>query len=55
MTLNEVKYKIKERKADLEQNFKVKEIGIFGSYARGDQRDNLFMKRDISIYVIIEK
>ena len=47
MTLNEVKYKIKERKADLEQNFRVKEIGIFGSYARGDQRD----RSDVDVLV----
>jgi len=47
MTLNEVKYKIKEHKADLEQNFRVKEIGIFGSYARGDQRD----RSDVDVLV----
>lgn len=47
MTLNEVKYKIKERKADLEQNFRVKGIGIFGSYVRGDQKD----KSDVDVLV----
>jgi uncharacterized protein len=47
MTLNEVKYKIKEHKADLEQNFRVKGIGIFGSYVRGDQKD----KSDVDVLV----
>lgn len=47
MTLNKVKYKIKEHKADLEQNFRVKGIGIFGSYVRGEQRD----KSDIDVLV----
>ena len=47
MTLNEVKYKITEHKADLEQNFRVKGIGIFGSYVRGDQKD----KSDVDVLV----
>jgi predicted nucleotidyltransferase len=47
MTLNEVKYKIKEHKVDLEQNFRVKGIGIFGSYVRGDQKD----KSDVDVLV----
>ena len=47
MTLDEVKNMIKEHKGNLEQDFRVKEIGIFGSYARGEQRD----RSDVDVLV----
>jgi len=47
MTLDEVKNMIKEYKGNLRQDFRVKEIGIFGSYVRGDQKD----KSDVDVLV----
>ena len=47
MTLDEVKNMIKEYKGNLRQDFRVKEIGIFGSYVRGEQRD----KSDVDVLV----
>ena len=35
--LDELKKVIREHKPELESEYQVKEIGIFGSYARGDQ------------------
>ena len=37
-TLNEIKNILAQHKEELEQRHKVKEIGIFGSYVRGQQR-----------------
>lgn len=37
-TLEEIKTLLKELKPELEEKYKVKEIGIFGSYVRGEQR-----------------
>ncbi len=37
-TLEEVKNLLKQHKQELEDRFKVKEIGIFGSYVRGEQK-----------------
>jgi predicted nucleotidyltransferase len=36
-TFEEIKKKIEEHREELISRFKIKEIGIFGSYARGDQ------------------
>ncbi|MFA5858235.1 MAG: nucleotidyltransferase family protein [Elusimicrobiota bacterium] len=37
-TLDEIKTVITTHKAELQEKFKVKTIGVFGSYVRGDQR-----------------
>jgi len=36
-SLNEINQIIKEHKPELEEKFKVKEIGVFGSYVKGEQ------------------
>ncbi len=46
-TFEESKDIIKQHKQELEQKFKVKEIGIFGSYVRGEQKK----RSDIDILV----
>ena len=38
MEINEIKNKIKSVEPLLKEKFRVKEIGIFGSYVRGEQR-----------------
>lgn len=38
--LNKIKRTLKENKPFLSNKFKVKEIGIFGSYLRGEAKDN---------------
>lgn len=45
--LTQIKEKIASRKASMNKEFKVKEIGIFGSYVRGEQKK----KSDIDILV----
>jgi predicted nucleotidyltransferase len=47
MELDEVKKILENHKKTLGQNFRVKEIGIFGSYARGEQRD----RSDVDVLV----
>lgn len=37
-TLEEIEKILKNHKKELEENFKIKEIGVFGSYARGKQK-----------------
>jgi uncharacterized protein len=51
MKLNKAKEIIKDHKTDLKLNFGVNEIGIFGSYVRGEQRDT----SDIDILVDLDK
>ncbi len=46
-TLKEIEEIIKQHGQELEERFKVKRIGIFGSYARGDQNED----SDIDILV----
>jgi len=46
-TLEEIIEAIKKRKTVLEEKYKVKEIGIFGSYVRGEQTE----KSDVDIFV----
>ncbi|XCH48411.1 nucleotidyltransferase family protein [Thermodesulfovibrio sp. 3462-1] len=46
-SLEEIKEKLKELKPYLKERYKVKEIGIFGSYVRGEQRE----KSDLDILV----
>ncbi len=38
MNINEIKIKIKRTEPLLRKKFRVKKIGIFGSYSRGEQR-----------------
>lgn len=47
MKLEEIKKILKENKLVLTERFKVKEIGIFGSFIRGEQKG----KSDIDILV----
>jgi predicted nucleotidyltransferase len=46
-TLEEIIEAIKKRKKVLEEKYKVKEIGIFGSYVRGEQTE----RSDVDILV----
>jgi predicted nucleotidyltransferase len=46
-TLEEVKEILKEHKAEVQEEYRVKEIGIFGSFVRGEQKK----RSDIDILV----
>ncbi|MBE0479241.1 nucleotidyltransferase family protein [Candidatus Aerophobetes bacterium] len=46
-TIEEIKEILKERKEELRVKYKVKELGIFGSYVRGEQNK----KSDLDILV----
>jgi len=50
-TLEEIKSILAERKEELRQKYKVKEIGIFGSFVKGKQRK----RSDIDILVEFEE
>lgn len=45
--LSEIKYIIKQHKKELEERYKVKEIGVFGSVVRGEEKK----RSDIDILV----
>ncbi len=45
--LNEIKKILEENKAELRKRFRVKKIGVFGSYARNEQKN----KSDLDILV----
>jgi predicted nucleotidyltransferase len=47
-TLNEIKKIINERRQELKDKYKITEIGIFGSYVRGEQKK----KSDVDILVV---
>lgn len=47
MSINKIKTKIKSAEPLLKEKFRVKKIGIFGSYSRGEQRKS----SDIDILV----
>ncbi len=47
MGINQIKVKIKSAEPFLKEKFRVKKIGIFGSYSRGEQRKS----SDIDILV----
>ncbi len=49
--IEEIKEKLKEIKPYLEEKYKVKEIGIFGSYVRGEEKK----RSDIDILVEFEE
>jgi len=46
-TLKEIEAILKQHEHELEEKYKVKKIGIFGSYARGEQQEG----SDIDIIV----
>jgi predicted nucleotidyltransferase len=48
--LQDIEAKLKENKALLRERFKVKEIGIFGSFVRGEQKET----SDLDILVDFE-
>ncbi len=50
-TLEEIKTTLTKHKEKLRQNFKVKKIGIFGSYARGEQKET----SDVDVLVEFEE
>ncbi len=50
-TLEEIKNTLARHKEKLRQNYKVKKIGIFGSYARGEQKED----SDVDLVVEFEK
>ncbi len=39
-TINAIKKIIKNNRKELEEKYNLREIGIFGSYARGDQESS---------------
>lgn len=47
MVVEDILFKIKEAKPILKQKFKVRKIGVFGSYSRNEQR----RKSDVDILV----
>jgi len=50
-TLDEIKKIIDEHRLELREKYKISEIGIFGSYVRGEQKE----KSDIDILVAFEE
>lgn len=50
-TIEEIKRKLTEHKAVIKEKYKIKEIGIFGSYAKGKQQKT----SDIDILVEFEE
>lgn len=49
--LDKIKKTLKENKRVLARNFKIKQLGVFGSYVRGDQKKN----SDVDILVEFSK
>ena len=47
ITVEQIKKTLAECKEELKQNYQVKEIGVFGSYIRGEQKK----KSDVDILV----
>lgn len=50
-SLEELKSKLAEHKEELRQRYRVKEIGIFGSFVRGEERSG----SDVDILVEFER
>ncbi len=50
-TLEDIKNTLTKHKEKLKQNYKVKKIGIFGSYARGEQKET----SDVDVLVEFEE
>ena len=51
ITIDQIKQTLTKHKEELKQNYQVKDIGIFGSYVRGEQKK----KSDIDILVEFEE
>ena len=51
ITIDQIKKTLSEHKEELKQNYQVKDIGIFGSYVRGEQKK----KSDVDILVDFEE
>jgi len=49
--VDEIKKTLKKHKGELRERFRVKEIGVFGSYVKGEQKK----KSDIDILVEFEE
>lgn len=49
--INEIKAKLESDEFSIKEGFHVKEIGIFGSYVKGEQKS----RSDIDILVVFEK
>ena len=49
--LDKIKKVLKENKTRLAKEFKVKELGVFGSYIRGEQKKN----SDVDILVVFSR
>ncbi|MBL7810415.1 MAG: nucleotidyltransferase family protein [Saprospiraceae bacterium] len=60
MTLTDIKNKIQELKPTLHERFGVSEIGVFGSWVRGEQSDKsdidvlVDFDREVSLFDILE-
>ncbi|MGD0282345.1 MAG: nucleotidyltransferase family protein [Dissulfurispiraceae bacterium] len=50
-TLDEIKKIIDEHRLELREKYKISEIGVFGSYVRGEQKE----KSDVDILVVFEE
>lgn len=50
-SLEEIKQQIQQHRAELENQFGVREIGLFGSYVKGEQGEN----SDVDILVELKK
>jgi hypothetical protein len=51
ITIDQIKKTLSEHKEELKRNYQVKDIGIFGSYVRGEQKK----KSDVDILVEFEE
>jgi uncharacterized protein len=51
ITIDQIKKTLTKYKEELKQNYQIKDIGIFGSYVRGEQKK----KSDIDILVEFEE
>jgi len=51
ITIDKIKKMLSEHKEELKRNYQVKDIGIFGSYVRGEQKK----KSDVDILIEFEK
>jgi len=51
MNVSEIKIKIKNAESFLKEKFRVKKIGIFGSYSRGEQRKTSDVDVLVEFYV----
>ncbi|MCW4025322.1 MAG: nucleotidyltransferase family protein [Candidatus Bathyarchaeota archaeon] len=50
-TIEDIKHTLSQHKGEIKKRFKVKTIGVFGSYVRGEQRQ----KSDVDVLVEFEE